>query len=150
MRSDVEWALVADAQHLRILERRGRDSWVELPETLHPKANPASHLHGSERPGRVHESVGMARHAMEPRLDPHRAAEADFARHAAAMLEHAAETGRYGRLLIVAPPVFLGDLRKALGDETRRRLQGSLDKDLAQACLASIIRHVEALRPAMA
>jgi protein required for attachment to host cells len=147
MPNAVEWALVADAQHARILERKGSTAWVERPEGLPAPDNPASHEQGTERPGRVHESVGSARHAIEPRQDPHRAAKAGFARHLADELERAAAMGRYDRLLLVAPPVFLGDLRKALGAVARQRLCGSLDKDIAQAPLSVIIRQLDGMRP---
>ncbi|MCZ8147568.1 MAG: host attachment protein [Roseomonas sp.] len=145
----VEWALVADAQHARILERRGGAAWTEWPEPLAvAPRNPPAHGHGSDRPGRAHESLGSARHAVEPRQDLHRAAETKFARHLADELEKAALAERYDSLLLVAPPVFLGDLRKALGDATHRRLRGSLDKDIAEASLAVIIPHLDEVRPA--
>lgn len=144
----VEWALVADARHVRILERHGGAAWAERPDTMSAPDNPASHEHGTERPGRVHESLGSARHAIEPRQDPHRAAEASFARHLANELEKAAATGRYDSLLLVAPPIFLGDLRKALGAATLQRLRGSLHKDIAKASLPVIVRHLDEVRPA--
>ncbi len=147
MRNAVEWALVADARYVRILERHGGAAWAERPEALSAPANPASHQHGTERPGRVHESVGSARHAIEPRQDPHRVAEASFAHHLADELEKAAAIGRYDWLLLVAPPIFLGDLRKALGVATRQRLRGSLDKGIVQASLTAIIRQLDEVRP---
>ncbi|WP_431303068.1 host attachment protein [Sediminicoccus sp. BL-A-41-H5] len=148
MPNAVEWALVADARHVRLLERHGGAAWAERPDTISAPDNPASHEHGTERPGRVHESVGSARHAIEPRQDPHRAAEASFARHVADELEKGAAMGRYDSLVLLAPPVFLGDLRKALGAATRQRLRSSLAKDIAQASLAVIIRQLDEVRPA--
>lgn len=79
---------------------------------------------------------------MEPRSDPHREAKRDFARHLAERLE--AEAGNYARLLLVAPPAFLGDLRAALGDAARAKLAGTLDKDLTKAALADIAGHLDA------
>lgn len=148
MPNTVEWALEADARHARILERHGGAAWAERPDTMSAPDNPASHEHGTERPGRVHESHGSARHAIELRQDPHRAAEASFARHLANELEKAAATGRYDSLLLVAPPVFLGDLRKVLGAATLQRLRGSLDKDIAQASLPLIVSDLDEVRPA--
>jgi protein required for attachment to host cells len=138
--------LVADAQHARIFEaRRGNLTWVERAEEALAEANPASHDQGSERPGRVHESMGAARHAIEPRQDPHRAAKAGFARHLAARLDEAAGGARYAHLLLVAPPAFLGDLRAALGDASRRLLRGSLNKDLTHLSAAEIASHLAAI-----
>ncbi len=140
MRKEMERALVADGQHARVLEREvpfGR--WSEREsESIR---NRPSHERGTERPGRVQESAGSARHAIEPRSDPHREAKRDFAGHLADRLE--AEAARYDRLLLVAPPAFLGDLRAALGDAARAKLRGSLDKDLVKAPVEEIARHLD-------
>ena len=144
MHTETEWALVADAQHARFLARHlPAGPWVEHKSEAIEIDNPRSHEQGSERPGRSHESATTARHAIEPRSDPHRAAKQSFAHRLTERLEAAAEAGRYARLLLVAPPAFLGDLRAALGDQARRRLSGSLDKDLTQQPLAGIIAHLD-------
>lgn len=145
MPSNTQWALVADAQHARILETLRNGAWVERPEETLTTTNPAAHDLGSERPGRVHESVGASRHAIEPRLDPHRAAKTAFARQLAARLDEAAAVSRFAHLLLVAPPAFLGDLRAALGDASRRLLRGSLNKDLTHLPVADIAPHLAAI-----
>lgn len=145
--TEIAWALVADAQRARILERRIPGAgWSERVEQALEISNPRSHERGSERPGRSHESAGAARHAIEPRSDPHREAKRAFARELAGRLEVAATGGDYAQLLLVAPPAFLGDLRAALGQEAARRLRGSLDKDLTHAPLADIAAHLDDIR----
>jgi protein required for attachment to host cells len=143
----MDWALVADAQRARILERPSAGGpWTERAEEELRLDNPPSREQGSDRPGRVRESVGAARHAVEPRQDPHQAAKQAFARRLAARLETAATEGRYARLMLVAPPAFLGWLREALGDGTRPLVQGSLDKDLVHAHLAEIAARLDEAR----
>ena len=144
MKAGIEWALVADAQRCRILERRiplGR--WQERTEEAVEVANPPSRELGTERPGRTHESSGTARHAIEPKTDPHRQAKQDFARLLADRLE--ARAAKFDRLLLVAPPAFLGDLREALGEAARRRLAGTLDKDLTRHKLAGLAVQLDAM-----
>jgi protein required for attachment to host cells len=144
MPAEIEWALVADAQHARVLQRQiPFGAWSEREDEAIAIDNPPSRERGTERPGRVHESATAARHAVEPRTDPHREAKRAFARHLAERLEAAA--GSYARLLLVAPPAFLGDLRAALGDAARAKLAGTLDKDLAKAPLADIAGHLDAM-----
>ena len=146
MPAETQWALVADAQHARIFEaRRHGAAWVERSEEALDEINPASHDQGSERPGRVRESMGTVRHAIEPRLDLHRAAKAAFARRLAARLDEAATGALYAQLLLVAPPAFLGDLRAALGDAARQKLRGSLNKDLTHLPLAELAPHLAAI-----
>lgn len=147
MKPIVEWALVADAQRCRILQREaplGR--WRELEEEALEIANPRTHEQGTDRPGRVQDSAGSARHAVEPRVDAHRKAKQDFARRLTERLE--ASSGRYDRLLLVAPPAFLGDLREELGEAARKRLIGSLDRDLTRHALAELVPHLDEIRPA--
>jgi len=143
MLPDTEWAIIADASAARILERATPNgAWIEREDGEVAPPNPRSHDQGSDRPGRVQESVGGARHAVEPRHDAHRAAKRAFAAHLAERLEREAVAGRYGRFWLIAPPHFLGDLRQELGRLTQARLAGSLDKDLVQHARADIVAHL--------
>lgn len=148
MHSYTQWALIADAQHARILRRPNEIApWSELTEEAITIDNPLSHEQGSERPGRVNESAGTTRHAIEPRSDPHRMAKQAFAQRLADHLEEAATAGRYASLLLVAPPAFLGDLRDALGAETQKRLKASLNKDLVKMPLNDLVPHLADAQP---
>jgi len=144
MKAEIEWALIADAQRCRILERRAPfGPWHEKPELAVEIDSPLSRDLGTERPGRTQESANAARHAIEPKTDPHRQAKQDFARDLAEWLE--AQTAHYDRLILVAPPAFLGDLREALGDAAGKRLVGTLDKDLTRHALADLGPHLDAI-----
>lgn len=143
-----DWALIADAQHARVLERTApAGPWHELESEAEERFAPPSRAQGSDRPGRVVESVGGARHAVEPRHDPHREAKRAFAEELAGRLEAALRAGRCQRLILVAPPAFLGDLRAALSPAAKRALLGTLDKDLTRHPLAEILPHLEEIRP---
>ncbi|WP_270939268.1 host attachment protein [Falsiroseomonas oryzae] len=146
MPPETEWALVADAQRARILERLvplGR--WAERAEDTVEIENPRSHEQGTERPGRSHESASSARHAIEPKSDPHRLAKQAFARRLAHRLEEAAQAGAYARLTLVAPPAFLGDLRDALGDAAQRRVRATLDSDLTHLPMHELAPRLDAI-----
>ena len=144
MPKQVEWALVADAGRARILERPGRGiAWSERSGEARRVEIPPSRELGTERPGRGHESVGTARHAVEPRQDLHKAAEQAFARQLTERLEQAANEGAYARLILVAPPTFLGQLREALGRSAAQRLIGTVNKALAHEPLAEITPHLD-------
>jgi len=146
MPKPIEWALIADASQARLLEREvPAGAWAEREPREFAPPNPLAHERGSERPGRVHESVGATRHAVEPRQDPHRVAKQEFAQHLADRLEAAARAKAFARLLLVAPPRFLGDLRQALGPETQARLRGDLDKDLVKHTFVEIVDQLAAL-----
>jgi protein required for attachment to host cells len=64
---------------------------------------------------------------------PREHAVSDFARALASRLQRARTSGQYDRLVLVAPPKFLGLLRSSLDAPTERCIVGSLDKDLAMS-----------------
>ena len=145
MRSNIVWAVIVDGRRLRVLERQiATGPWLELAAEATEHANPPSRKLGTDRPGRVHESVGSARHAVEPRQDLHEAAEAAFAREVAKRLEQAASADRFARLVLVAPPAFLGRLRPALGAQARQRLAGTFNRDLTHAPTQDIVERLAA------
>lgn len=148
MRDHPIWILVADGQHSRILERTALEApWTECGEygATHPV--PPSRELGTERPGRVHESVGQARHGVSAE-DLHEAEERKLAQAVAGRLEGWVSKGLCRRLFLMAPPRFLGELRAALGPATRQALRGTLDKDLCHAPVAEVVAHLHEHRPA--
>lgn len=97
---------------------------------------------GADKPGRAFESADGSRHAMEPRVDWHRFEKSQFARKMADVLERAATRQAFDRLVLVAPPQTLGDLRAALGRQARDRLSGELNKDLTQVAIHDLPAHL--------
>ncbi|MBO0711207.1 MAG: host attachment protein [Acetobacteraceae bacterium] len=144
------WAAVADGKRLRVLARRvlAQDPeeavWHELQSEALEMADPPSRVLGTDRPGRVRESQGGARHAYEPRYDLHEGRKADFAEIVAERLERAAKTGQFDRLVLIAPPATLGHLRAAIGEQARGRLRGTLARDLTRARSEAISKQLAA------
>jgi protein required for attachment to host cells len=73
---------------------------------------------------------------------PHDRAVSDFARALAVKLQHARTENRYERLVLVAPPRFLGLLRTSLDGPTTQLVIGSVRKDLAFSNAAELIGHL--------
>jgi len=123
------WILIADGGKARVLVSEGRGS--KLTEYVKMRLNaddlPEAHVE-TERPGRVHESAGPARHAIEPRMPHKRQIETDFARHVARQLEQ--ELSNFDRLVIVAAPKTLGDLRQFISAAVEKKLEATVSKDL--------------------
>ncbi len=127
------WIVVADGAKCRVLTRKGTDGTLSAASNLCFSDSEARELTreiGTDRPGRSQESVGGARHAMEPRVDWHRFAKEQFAHQVAQALEDAALKKKYQALIVVAPPRTLGDLRGAIGKHTRALVVGEIAKDL--------------------
>jgi len=124
------WVMVGDGEKALFFRNEG--------DPLHPnlevidvleQENPKTHEQGTDRPGRTHNSVGTHRSAMQQtnwhKLEKHR-----FAREIADVLYSAAHNGRYSKLILAAPPMTMGDLRKALHKEVADRVVAEVPKDL--------------------
>jgi protein required for attachment to host cells len=126
----VTWFLLADGEHCRIVARGADGAFRTELEIDSATAHQRSFGLGADRPGRSYESVGMARHAIAPRHDSHKLAEAEFLRFLASEVSTAAGQGAYDRLVLVAPVRHLPILRAALGHAARAALCGEVSKDL--------------------
>jgi protein required for attachment to host cells len=71
------------------------------------------------------------RHAAEPHTSIDQRIRESYARELIDRLHVEAGKRRFHNLVLVAPPAFLGTLRKLLGDDLGGRVVGELAKDLA-------------------
>jgi protein required for attachment to host cells len=133
MHSHVTWVVVADAGRSVFYRNDGPGRGLIHVEQVVAPRDPPSRDWGTDRPGRSYESVGGARHAIDPRADPHGQAEERFAQEISRRLAAAGKTARFERLILVAPPRFLGLLRRFLPDDLRGKVVGELAKDLTGA-----------------
>jgi protein required for attachment to host cells len=147
MKKTITWILVADGARARIFKNEGPGKGVQpaVDEDFR-HALPRSQEMGTERPGRVYESATTARHAVES-PDWHRFEKEKFAKEMARVLDHAATDGAFDRLVLVAPPKTLGDLRGALAAATRKRVTAEIDKDLTQVSPGELGDHLAKVLP---
>lgn len=130
MKPKITLVAVADGSEARFyLHERPGDAVRPAPFAKMAIENPPTHLQGTERPGRVHNRVGPGRAAMENPTDWHEQAEARFARDVAARVEEILGREPSWRLILVAAPETLGELRQALSGQTRQRVHGEVAKD---------------------
>ena len=140
------WIMVADAAQARFFVNEGGQLRPHDEASLDdPTAHVRSHDLVSDRPGRTMDSVGGAHHAEGPRVDPHRAAKAGFAKHVADFVEKSAIDDKFDDLVVVAPPQMLGDLRNALGRHSAARLVGTAPKDLTKIPTSELDAHLRPL-----
>lgn len=120
------WVVVADSEKARLFEfERCNGPWAETACFVNPDA---PHGPAPQRPPRVHDSLGPARHAVEAHTDEKDKAAARFATMLAEVLRAAHDQRRFQTLVLAAAPRFLGALR------------GGLNKKLQQ-CVSREIRH---------
>jgi protein required for attachment to host cells len=93
----------------------------------------------ADRSGRA----GQGRHALEPSQDAKSHAVEGFAKILADDLSRAYHQGSFQRLVLIAPPRFLGLLRSALDSPLQKTLVGSVPKDLPRASASELHSYVE-------
>ncbi len=145
MRKITTWILVADGGRAHIVKNEGPGKGLAVVMAHDFAApHPPSRDFGTDKPGRGEGSNG-ARHTKESRIDFHTYEKSRFAKDIADMLGKAADSDRYDRLILVAPSKTLGDLRKALGSNAKKRVSGDLDKDLTHLDIGELSGHLDQL-----
>jgi protein required for attachment to host cells len=140
------WILVADEARARLLEAQGADgAVVEHLSFIHEEGRQHPRDVIADRLPRAQESVGGARHAIEPQTDLETVEAGRFAHELAAVLETGRVGRAYERLVLVAPPRFLGTLRAVLSDEVHKHVVGSLPKDVTRESVDAIRERVKSL-----
>ena len=138
----ITWFCVADAGTARIKQQNAVRGPLESVTTL----NHAPYEHGRyEEAGKGQESMGSARHGFQDAEGPIRKEKREFAHVVAEYLDAGAQRGAYHRLVLAAPPKFLGDLRAALGAKAKGLITGEIPTDLTKESDAELAARVASL-----
>jgi protein required for attachment to host cells len=86
-----------------------------------------------DRPPRAHDRFGEGRHAIEPHTSSRDKASARFAGGLRSALERGRVDHRYGRLVLIAPPRFLGTLNATLDKQLDACVALRIAKDLTHS-----------------
>lgn len=139
------WIMVAHDAGARVFENDGPGKGLQLIEEIdHPEGRERDQDINADRPGRsFRKNSGDPRRAAMSRSEgPRERVVSDFARAMAEKLKQGRVENQYERLVLVAPPRFLGLLRSSLDGPTAQLLVGSLNKDLASTKQAELIEHL--------
>ncbi|HEX7740810.1 MAG TPA: host attachment family protein [Sphingobium sp.] len=132
--------LVADGRKMLLFRNKGDRNLPNLEaETVKLQDNPYDRDQASDAPGRAVNSVGSHRSAME-QTDFHELEATRFAVEAAELLKRRAFSNDFEKLIVVAPPGALGEMRKHYHKEVQSRLVGEIAKDLANHPVPEIER----------
>lgn len=138
----VTWIAVADGGKAMLLVNDGTDAAPLLSVLAKDELdNPAAREQGADRPGRRPDPGAGQRSAMEA-TDWHELGEARFVHGFAERLNRAAEQGRFERLVLIAPPKVLGQLRPALSARVAGCLVAEIGSDLTGQPVDQIAQHL--------
>lgn len=144
MKQNRTWIVVADGAKARILLYKPHQKGVQqLPDGEFHDPHLSTHDLVTERQPRVHDSMGHARHAVEPRIDPHDQRETQFLARLAAHLDGAEQRGEFEHLVVVAPATAMGELRKAFSPHLHKRMFAEIVHDYAHQSNDYVYQHVK-------
>jgi protein required for attachment to host cells len=124
------WVLVADGEKALFLRNEGDAQYPNLQVVRKVREeNPATREQGTDQPGRYGQGNGSPMGAMEE-TDWHRIAKERFADEIAQQLYKMAHRGDFERIVLVAPPAVLGEMRQKLHKEVAGRVEAEIPKTL--------------------
>jgi len=126
------WYVIADGGRARFVEQDDAGAFRTLSSFVSTELHKSTEELGRDRPARVQESATPARHAVEPRRDLHEAAKEDFIRTVGAELAALAKDGRFDKLVLVAPPGVIRNLKDSLTKPVADSVVKELHKDLTK------------------
>jgi protein required for attachment to host cells len=137
------WVVVADSSRARFFSFVSKhETMQEQGGMVHAEGRMRDQDEVSDKQGGLASGHGEGGHAFEAPTDiKHHEAEV-FAKQIADKLEHGRVNHEYNKLILVAPPAFLGALRQALNDHVVNLVSSSLDKDLVAETEAAIREHI--------
>ncbi len=124
------WVVVADGTRARLFNRHKNRTLEEFDVLLSPEHRLHEGDLVTDRDGRTFDSAGQGRHAMGNKNTTKNHEMANFAKRLAMRLEEGRTSGELERLVLVAPPRFLGQLRANLSGPTQGLVALTLDKEL--------------------
>jgi protein required for attachment to host cells len=136
----ITWVVTADSAQAEFFEvDRIGGEFRTIQELTHAEALKKGRELTTDRPGRAFDSAGTGRHAMSTQVDP-KEHEADvFAREICHYIEGARSKHRFERLIVIAPPDFLGRIRQQITPAANRMVVESIAKNLT-GCNGTEIR----------
>ncbi len=127
------WILVAESSRAKVYKANGRRAPItEIDALVHPECRMHEGDLVTDSAGSDGGSVGQGRHVLENKVSAKDHESLEFARELASYLESARTSSNFDRLVLIAPPAFLGNLRHTLSKEVMSLVSRQVDKNLVQ------------------
>lgn len=142
MSNQETWVVAANGSNAKIF-RVGKFPKLEVLEELdHPESRLRNQDLVTAAQGRSFESIGTARSAYQPSIDPHHQELEKFARLIGEYLTKAKRDRSFSRLYIMANPSFLGLLRPHLNG-VQESIVAEIGKDVTSQSINEIEQQLE-------
>lgn len=134
--------LVADSGTARLFVSATGQQLSLLEEIANPEGRLTAAELNSDRAG-VQRNDGGGSHGLGGDRNPHEVKSERFARTLCKRLHELHQAGHFDQLDLVAPPHFLGLLRRHLPEDCRAVLHRTLDKDLVRVDAATLAARLD-------
>ncbi|MBZ9964296.1 host attachment protein [Mesorhizobium sp. BR1-1-2] len=132
------WIMVADGEKALFLRNAGDTKFPNLEVVQEVRQdNPPTREQGSDSPGRYNDGPSVHRSAVEE-TDWHRIDKERFADELAERLYKLAHRGSFDEIILIAPPLVLGAMRKALHKEVSDKVSAEIPKTLTNHAVFEI------------
>lgn len=131
-KSNEIWILTADRRRARIFsaEKAHSQQITEIQSFFQPDSAFQDRELVEPKPGRTTDRAGEGRHAMEPRTSEREKSASRFVKDVIGKIEKAHHNGRFSKLVLVASPDVLGEIRANLSNNLKHDVTFELDKEL--------------------
>ncbi len=132
------WLMVADGEKALFLKNEGDTTYPNFEVVREmEQENPPTREQGSDRPGRFNDGPSAHRSAVAD-TDWHKVGKVRFADEIAELLYKMAHRGDFKEIMLIAPPLVLGELRKKLHQEVSDKVIGEIPKTLTNHAVFDI------------
>ena len=135
--------VVADSARARIFTAHSAHSPLNEIETM---AHPEGRMHEqdmvSDMPGKDSGKGGGGDHTFQEKIEPKEQEMIEFAKRVADYLDDTRKANKLNKLILVAAPAFLGELRTHFSNETSEKIVFELDKNITQHNVEDIRKHL--------
>ncbi len=139
----MHWVVVGDGAGARVYESDALLEELTLVDQLHLAHGHVTHGDGSA----TAHLPGAAAGGPEPRHHDPRDTEERFARALAQLVNEGDNKRRFERVILVAPPRFLGDVRGELSGTASKRVVATLNHDWTKLPLRELSARIRANLP---
>ena len=138
------WVVVADSSRGKIyVQDKPGGELQEAVDLVHPSARLQGKDLKSDRAGAHVGAFGQGAHVFAARTEAREHEAESFAKEIAERLEGARNGGEFQKLVLMAPPEFLGLLREQLGDELRKLVVEEIAKDLVTRSADEVLEKMQ-------
>lgn len=139
------WIFVGDGRKALFFRNEGNVNQLKLKteQVFHSPEQGRTRELGADKPGRTRQRLASEVSAMD-QTDWHEIAEDRFAAEVGEIVQKLCRNGTIKKLILVAPPRALGDLRRNIPDSLHSAILAEINKDLTKHPVDQIERLLSA------